>query len=745
MDAGTPVAIAVSICQREYEQTHSLTTGAFLADRLEWANDLDGARRIATGLVETTARGDGLYVLGEIAIDEKRFQEATTLLKDARTLHRANRELGKTARDSRQMSRAFEQEGRYGEALQELDDCIKSAQAGSDVKVETECHLAASKVLSEVGYFELAAREIDVASKLTASDNERMLVHCQRGDLFQENIRAPGRENNSRQATVEFEQALAINERVQAPRRAFSLELNLATSYADFEIDKAEQHLLRARSIPHEAKYQGHLEQVAALIADQRRDRQLAFTLYNTAYYLRTHGLPLDSEDRDDLLDISVAQARIALADGDLSLAQEWAQNGIEQAEHIRDTQSAAELRPWVLGSRRLPYELRFVALARAAQRAASEGEKALLALDKWQGRTMLDKMAPATPGSAADLRGAAAQLATLGRWLPAVSAAPFAKTDQRAVQKTLPTIDLLALVVADGDIWRVTASHGQLQFDKLGTHDELKDRLTAFKDWPTEPAPAGDLGELILAGDTFRSTDDALHVLLDNALPQLSIAALRRNGQPLINVRPVIYVERVPDQPCVPALSTERVTVLADSKGDLSSAREEGADVAQMFHTEALFGKDATSKALFAAARATVLHVAGHAGLDRTGGGELRLYDRDVSALEISASKLAPAVVVLSACGSARAADPESVGSLATAFLIAGSTQVVATTKDIDDPATYTLARRFYQSGGAADPARTLARIQAELAKTSDTNWPRFAVFGRSVCSPRLPATHPN
>ena len=73
---------------------------------------------------------------------------------------------------------------------------------------------------------------------------------------------------------------------------------------------------------------------------------------------------------------------------------------------------------------------------------------------------------------------------------------------------------------------------------------------------------------------------------------------------------------------------------------------------------TTALVGAAATSTALFAAKTDPLLHIAVHADID-AGGGVLKLHDREVSAAEISANKLGPALVVLSACSTARARDP--------------------------------------------------------------------------------------
>jgi hypothetical protein len=100
-----------------------------------------------------------------------------------------------------------------------------------------------------------------------------------------------------------------------------------------------------------------------------------------------------------------------------------------------------------------------------------------------------------------------------------------------------------------------------------------------------------------------------------------------------------------------------------------------------------------------------------------------------------------APSLVVLSACDAAVSADSdfELAGSLASGFLGAGSQHVVATLGQITDSGAPEISTRFYRAG-VADPARALAAVQAELAKTGNRDWPYFAVFGPDVCPEGAP-----
>lgn len=212
---------------------------------------------------------------------------------------------------------------------------------------------------------------------------------------------------------------------------------------------------------------------------------------------------------------------------------------------------------------------------------------------------------------------------------------------------------------------------------------------------------------------------------------------ALRRNGQPVIAIRPVIRAPRIPTvSRCEPRAGITSATVIADAAGDLPDARRESAKVASRFRATPRVGEAATGAALFEARPEQLLHVAVHADVDAVGG-VLRMYDRAVSAPEISAAKLRPALVVLSGCNTASAWDPELAGSLSTAFLASGSGFVVATLRTVSDVGALDLTSRFYNARGADDPVRALAAIQADLSRTDNQDWPNFAVFSNEVCAP--------
>jgi len=752
------MGLAATVCQREYAATGAPGTGIRLADSLMQSDRLVDAKLVAQSLVGTSRQADAWQVLGRVAWKEHQIDGALVFLELARVQHAglaASADAARdhvaratasadVARDSLALATVLRGSDRYGEALALLEDCVTRSRQAADPGVEYYCHLAAESVLRKVGLLELAASELEIASEVAAAmptygSREQAELAYMRGILEQETEGGGRRRNHGELAIAAFQRSLRLNETAQLTL-GISAERNLAISLASAgRLDEAAHHLARARAADVQGTREPLAIQVEAQIAYRRGDTARAFALNDGVY---------DRVDDSDRVDLATMQARIALADGKPELAEEWARRGIAAAEAIRGKQHTLELRPWVLSRRRVPYELRFVALVRAGRL-----EDAVTTLDQWQGRTLLDALA--TPAPQDGVPGAARELKALGTWLPVASRGAFAReADRGGVLATLRTIDLLALVVADGDVWCVTARHGELRAHDLGPLAALQGRLDAFITVPTQRALAAELGALILRDGIARPTTAALHVIVDGPLAALPVAALRLaaplrdpavmtlhdDSPPLIAVRPVLRVPRVPELRCVAARRPTHATVLADPFDDLPRARDEATALTKLFvlNSTTSLGTGATSAALFATSPGDLLHLAIHAEVG-AGNGVLVMRDRNVSALEIAARKIRAALVVLSACESARSADDdvELAGSLTTAFLASGASQVIATVRVVSDPGAAALVTRFYQAGGLTDPVRALAAAQAQLADTSDTDWPRFAIFGHDLCLP--------
>jgi tetratricopeptide (TPR) repeat protein len=718
-------AMAVVVCQREYRRTRLPQTGALLADAYRRSGNTEAAIALANELLGGEARGNALQVLGKVAGGRGRTDESVRLLQEARALHRKQGNRFALARDDQFLGMMQSRLAHYSEALQILEEGIAEAVAVNDPTTEGSCHLTVARVLTEIGYFEAASQAIDRAHRLLSAERDLAQLWLMQGNLEQDYDRGLLRPSHQHRAVEAFERSLELAQHIQMTSLALTLHLNLAYSLAETgRTDDAERHLADAAVLDRDRLNEGERAQLAARIAYRRGNLALAYSMNERQYPA--------IEDADDRIEVCVMQARIALDTGDLAGAEKWAKLGVDVAERVHRQQAVSELRPWVLASRREPFELLFTAYAREGRVDDAAG-----VFDQWQGRVLLDQMAQPSSEPAPGLSTTASMVQGLRQWLPGVSTAPLMTSDPRAVGEILDRLDVVALVVAEGEVWRLSALRGHRALDRLGSLDSLRERLDRFAAAPTDAALAEELGARIVPADAIRRTDDPLYVVLDVPLAGMPFVALRRDRQPVIAARPVIRAPRLPVAgSCAPHASAGAAVVLADAAGDLPAARRESSTVSSQFGTTPLVGSAAMSDALLAAKSAPLLHVAVHAEFS-AGGGILRLYDRAVSAPEISARGLGPSLVVLAGCSTARSSDPEIAASLATAFLAGGSRHVVATLAEVSDAGALELMKRFYSSGGAEDPVHALARIQAELARGDSTDWPRFAVFSTEVCLP--------
>jgi tetratricopeptide (TPR) repeat protein len=709
----------VLTCQREYDRTGDPEAGMRLADAYRRAGNNMRAAAIADTLLVTSARGGALRVLGKVAESQKRYDAAIAALEAARDLHRAEGRHLELAKDLQALAGIHTARKQFAPAARMLDVCIGEAKAAGDEVIEGYCHVSAAFVLARAGSVEGAQYELDLAQPQMTEGRDLAWWLTEQANLYQERRLEPLFEGRPQLTLANFEKALRLAQRAGLISLEVSIELNLAFSLAELRKPAdAERHLQAAAALDRDDAHATDRAMIAARIAYRRDNLTLAYALNERVYPSVTDG--------DDRIGVCAMQARISTALQDLAGAERWARRGVDEAERLHAGQPTIEYRSWVLSIRREPYELLFVTLARAGRL-----DDAVEVFDRWQGRALLGEMTAAD--QPLDLRKAARRFEKLGAWLSVVSVTPLMQPGGGRVGSALRATDVLALVLADHDVWCVTSSGGQLRIVDLGPSASLKPRLDAFAGKPTERALADELGELLLRDGVFRETGEPLRVVLDAPLSTLPIAALRRGGRPLIDVRPIVHAPRLSEVACAPKAHGPRTLIaLADAAGDLPQARDD-ADLLAGLGARTAVGPDATSEALFGAGAGDVLHVAVHGGTDERGG-YLALHDQQVHAAEIAARRLAPSLVFLSACESAAPSHQEFTGSLALAFHAAGSPQVIATLTDVGDASAHELIERFYREGGIEDPVRVMARVQASLID-SNTDWPNFVVFGHATC----------
>ena len=181
--------------------------------------------------------------------------------------------------------------------------------------------------------------------------------------------------------------------------------------------------------------------------------------------------------------------------------------------------------------------------------------------------------------------------------------------------------------------------------------------------------------------------------------------------------------------------------SVVADTRSDLKHAAIESRFVVQHTGATPRLGVNATVSALWAAADRPPLHVIAHSGVGMRGGYSALAYGQ-VTAADILAWRVGPRLVVLPTCASAATIRTEMWGSLAAAFLAAGSQHVVATLTSVQDRVAADFTRQFYRANGLRDPVGGVTRALREMSRRYPVaDWSPFVV---AVLS-RLPVGRPN
>lgn len=220
---------------------------------------------------------------------------------------------------------------------------------------------------------------------------------------------------------------------------------------------------------------------------------------------------------------------------------------------------------------------------------------------------------------------------------------------------------------------------------------------------------------------------------------------ALPWRGHPLLDHVPVEYGLGL-DVPAPARDAGSLAIVVADPGGDLPAARAEADAVSEIvtksgrWRVADLRGAAADGDALRTAlGSAALLHYAGHAsyggpdGMDSAlllAGGQ-RLTPADILALPRT-----PPTVTLFGCDTGResASGPLDALGLSTAFLVAGSRAVVATSRVIDDALAEEVAAEFYRRLVAASPPDPAAALRSAVISVRDRthggDWAAFRVL---------------
>jgi hypothetical protein len=246
------------------------------------------------------------------------------------------------------------------------------------------------------------------------------------------------------------------------------------------------------------------------------------------------------------------------------------------------------------------------------------------------------------------------------------------------------------------------------------------------------------------VAGEIARAT--RIRLFADGAFAAIDVHALTWGDAPLVAHAPVVYGLDLGPAPRAGAGNGGRAAlVVSDPTGDLPSSRDEGnaalVELAKHYDARKLTGTDATAAHVRDALPGLAfLHYAGHGVFAGREGAESALPLAQGSALtvgDVLALRGSPDRVVLSGCEAGRqlGAREEGAAGIASAFLVAGATQVVAPVRVVDDRAASALSRDLHaalDADGGRDLAAALQAAQLRSFREGRPGWEAFRVFAR-------------
>lgn len=552
-----------------------------------------------------------------------------------------------------------------------------------------------------------------------------------------------GRDSDARRELVEIESQI---DDATTKQRLWWHEINGRIDLAEGDAESAARHARRIEELADLAfeprgRWRGLVLRAAALDALGATDD--ALTAYSAAELLleeRSFEVPLDEgrgrflADRQDAvrrhLDLLLRSGRVDQAFEVARRSRSWELRTIRSGHRLANLTPQQQL-AW---DRQLQHYLEL-------RRKAEAGTD-----DDW-------RLAKNDLGTASSLRAEAEREAR--------EALDLAFRQVGAESHGLPLLDAGELALAfhplQNDGWVAFGA----TISTTGSKDEIRYRRfeLTYEDLGGDRRSAGPaLTDLLL--EPFRTQIESarqIRILTVGALQTIDFHALPWDGDVLLAAKPVVYGLDVRTEPApgTPASTGDArgALVVGDPRLDLPAARRE----AQIVHdvlvdngqeTRLLLGLEAGREELRTGLPAVDhFHYAGHAVADAgdtaAGGSDgwesalLLASGQSLRLGDVLALDGAPDQVVLSSCESARGASAEPMATLglAEAFLVAGSSTVVASLRPVGDRDTEAFFRRVYSAydpqrspGGLADDMR--AAQLAWRAEDPAADWQSFRIL---------------
>lgn len=668
----------------------------------------------ATLAASSQRAGDAAALRASVATAEGAPWEALHHLTIAYVHHIIARDVAAQARDEYVRAEAWSAIGDLGRALEAALAAREFAQQSRDPKdsrMVVFADLAIAEVLRNLGDLTEAEKVIRRASELAQVPADRVAVWLKQAVIF-------GDLGHPALMVEPLKRALSIELSAASPRSPIveALWLNLAATdrtAGDFAGALVQIEKARAAGADDMSYYLARAQTFQA-------QRQLAEASRELAIAERTR---LTGEWA---YVIAFERARLAAQMGDLPAAIAADRRAIDAVTSLLD--GAGQLAPVLVASFREAY-LHLIGLY-AAGGQFKEAVDVVALLD-----------AQALLGSQAAPSSEPKVVIPAG---PPVQPAPARHVSIDELVRAWQGRTLI-IAVPDGErLWRLTVRDSRVDGVDVGKADDFVRYARALENDPGDRAAGRALGDALLAGVPEGRVD----VLPVGPIARAPFGALRR-GETSDLAWPRWQIVRVlgvlPHMQPAREPSSGVPVVIADPAGELRASAGAATRAATAMGGRLFVGAAATRSALALARDSWVLHIAVHTRL-RGATSVLQLADGDAGEAEIAALAPSPRIVILANCASAVGRDEGSHGSLALAFVNAGTELVVATRRSVADAETAQLIDAFYGAGGARDPIHALATVQAAAAATASVGsapvWSAFEVIaGRPAASEPISA----
>lgn len=711
---------AVVLCAREAAQHNDADLGVLGARAAGETGGLDAFEAYARRFIGTVTEGDILRQAGVRAWRNGSRDRAEALFARAAQIYRRFEEPARLGQALYNLHYAAWSRSDHDPALRHAQAAFELAARAKDSVLQVNALVGLASIYEETGMLEAARNVLEEAATRVTDDNAtgKFTIANSRGvvELQAERFAL---------ALGYFKDAAALLNDV--PQRLHQrVHLNQISALLGLErYAQAEEQLIEAQALARDGQvsFVVHFYSGRIALAQERIDKAMA------AFKAAAAGPELPDLWRWEIL---YWQGRAAEASGDLVSAEHFFGAAVEAVENAADHLGVGDLSAYLIDAKQKPFASLFL-----LQISQGRPYEALQTIERAKASIITETA----------LRDSLANL-TAESDLDAIRDAP----DFQAVQGLLPRMrravrrsagdfnnfgknqgEFAALVYfqAEEKLWPILLDNGAVTVSQTPVALAMLATLIAeVLEKPHDHAAQRALGAALLPADVTPASGRRLVVVTDPAIRRVAFAGLRIGDTTLIERHVISFIPNLTwlsQDHSARSNAAERI-VIADPLSDLPAARIEGEMVSRLTGARTYLGPDARRQAISPGAR--LVHFATHTGANATGPW-LALADGRMDAAAVADAGRPPETVVLATCASAQTRTSGYWGSIAGAFLAAGSREVVATLYSIDDAQTSVLMDWFYQELGD-DAALAVATTQRRAIRAGlpEQSWSGLVVL---------------